>query len=224
VVVRYEGQMIAQLLLDELWDFDDPAGSERRLADAAADGGFSAGERAELMTQLARALGLQQRFDDALAVLESLRDDTDPVVRARIALEAGRLRNSAGESRQASVEFESALALARAAGHGFLEIDALHMLAIADADHGDEWARRGIAAAERATDGRTRRWLVSLYNNLGWRRFDRGEFDAALEDFQAVARWAGELGTAEQRQWAAEAIAECEAAIAARAAAGLAAP
>ncbi|WP_344754906.1 hypothetical protein [Gryllotalpicola koreensis] len=211
--------MIAQQLLDELWDFDDPAGSERRLADAAADGDLSAGERAELVTQLARALGLQQRFDDAFAALDSLRGNTDPVVRTRVALETGRLRNSAGAPAQASVAFERALALARAAGQAFLEIDALHMLAIADAERGEEWARRGIEAAERMTDARTRRWLVSLCNNLGWRRFDAGELDAALDSFRTAARWADELGTAEQRQWAAEAIAECEAAIAARAAA-----
>jgi hypothetical protein len=54
--------VITQELLDELWDFGDPAGSERRLASEAASQAHTDAERAELLTQQARALGLQERF------------------------------------------------------------------------------------------------------------------------------------------------------------------
>ena len=48
--------------LRPLWNFDDPAGSEQRFR-AAADVAEGA-ERLVLLTQVARALGLQERYDD----------------------------------------------------------------------------------------------------------------------------------------------------------------
>ena len=60
--------------LDRLWDFDDPAFSEQRFlallprARAERDGALLA----EALTQLARARGLQGRFDDADSTLRSL--------------------------------------------------------------------------------------------------------------------------------------------------------
>ena len=86
---------LAQTRLDELWDFSDAAGSEARLR-AAADAETDASTRAELQTQVARALGLQSRFDDADALLDSLTID-DAAVAARAALERGRVRNSSGD-------------------------------------------------------------------------------------------------------------------------------
>lgn len=207
--------MIPQSLLDEWWDFGDAVGSEERFARAARDENHTAAERAELLTQQARALGLQERYIEGDALLGRLVDIADPVVMTRIALERGRLRNSAGEPESATADFETALGLARSAGHEFLEIDALHMLAIADRARGGQWALRGVERAEQSTDPRTRRWLVSLWNNVGWSRFDAGRLDTALEAFREAARRAGEVGTDQQRQWAAEAVAECEAAIAA---------
>src|SRR4051812_45384216 len=56
----YDATMaIAQSLLDDLWDFSDPAGSEARLR-AAAQESTDAASRAEFQTQVARALGLQE--------------------------------------------------------------------------------------------------------------------------------------------------------------------
>ena len=58
--------------LDSLWDFDDPDGSERRFR-ALCPGrerSRAAALLAELLTQLARAEGLQRRFDDADRTLD----------------------------------------------------------------------------------------------------------------------------------------------------------
>ena len=145
-----------------------PAGSERRLASEAASQAHTDAERAELLTQQARALGLQERFDAGRALLESLGQAADAAVRTRVKLEAGRLLNSAGNADEAVIEFEDAAALARSGGLLFLEIDALHMLAIADrARSRERAAAEAIDRALAAPDDRTRRWLVSLYNNLG---------------------------------------------------------
>src|SRR3954447_2375440 len=104
---------ISQSLLDELWDFSDPGASEERLR-AAAERQTDAGSRAELQTQVARALGLQERFDEADEVLDLIRAESLPVG-VRVALERGRLRNSGGDAGAAIPLFRAA-AEAAAAG------------------------------------------------------------------------------------------------------------
>ena len=207
--------MITQQVLDELWDFNDPAGSERRFAVEAALPSHADSERAELVTQRARALGLQRRFEDGHALLESLGEPVDQVVRTRIALERGRLLNSAGRPVEAVPEFETAARTAESAGLLFLQIDALHMLAVADVKQSSEWAGQAIDLALAAPDDRTRRWLVSLFNNLGWSHFDAGRLNEALAAFAQAQEWAQRVGTEQQQVWAREAIDECAAAMAA---------
>jgi tetratricopeptide (TPR) repeat protein len=208
--------VITQKLLDELWDFDDPAGSEQRFATEEASGSHTDSERAELVTQRARALALQRRFEDGHALLDSLGDPSDAVVRIRVALETGRLLNSAGRPAEAVPEFETAARIAETADLLFLQIDALHMLAIADQTRSSEWAAQAIDRALAAPDDRTRRWLVSLHNNLGWWHFDAGRLTEALDNFQHAQEWADRVGNDQQRVWAREAIDECVAAMAAR--------
>ena len=194
-----------QAQLDELWDFEDPAASEFRLRAAAAaarsvyDGGV-------WLTQVARALGLQRRFDEALAILDSLPGD-DPEVVVRHHLERGRVFNTRGDEAEASQpEFERAHELAAASGLEHLAVDALHMIAIVvPPEEQGEWHDRAIAAAEAASDPRARQWLASLYNNAGWTRFELGHpeeslrlFEMALEERRrignerdiVIARWA----------------------------------
>jgi tetratricopeptide (TPR) repeat protein len=208
--------VITQELLDELWDFSDPAGSERRFAAGAASLAHTDAERAELLTQQARALGLQERFGAGRALLESLGDAADAAVRTRVKLETGRLLNSAGNCDEAVIEFEDAVALARAGGLLFLEIDALHMLAIADKARFRERAAEAVDRATAAPDDRTRRWLVSLYNNLGCSCSEAGDLDQALAAFLHAQEWAERVGTGQQRVWAREAVEECAAARRAR--------
>jgi tetratricopeptide (TPR) repeat protein len=208
--------VITQELLDELWDFSDPAESERRFAAEAASPARTDAERAELLTQQARALGLRERFGDGRALLDSLGPGTDPAVRTRIKLEAGRLLNSAGNPAEAVTEFEAAAELARSGGLLFLEIDALHMLAIADQARSPEWAAQAIDRTLAAPDDRTRRWLVGLYNNLGCWHSEAGDLDQALAAFVQAREWAERVGTEQQRIWAREAVEECTAARQAR--------
>jgi hypothetical protein len=63
--------MLKQETLDQWWNFDDPAGSEARFRTAAADESYDADERAELGTQLGRAIGLQGRYEEADALLDA---------------------------------------------------------------------------------------------------------------------------------------------------------
>jgi len=172
-----------QTRIDSLWDFDDPAESERRFTDAARSERGLDGEI--LTTQIARAIGLQSRFDEARALLDELPDDEDEELRVRVLLERGRLLNSGGDPRRAKPEFEMAFGAASDAGLEFLAIDALHMLAIiaAPADQ-DGLNRRALELAAGAADPRARQWRASLLNNLGWSAFDRGELSAAMALFE----------------------------------------
>lgn len=204
---------IAQSLLDDLWDFSNPAGSEARLRRAAGEQADTAA-RAELGTQVARALGLQERFAEAHEILDGI-DVSDDVVAARAALERGRLHNSAGDPERAVAYFLAAADAATAAGSVFLQVDALHMLAIAEPAEVQEWTDAALAVLEGVDDARTLRWRVSLHNNAGWAHFDAGRFGEALASFErsrdAATRW----GTPQQVSWADEAIAEARAARAA---------
>lgn len=186
--------------LDELWDFDDAAASERRLRDAIDEVPSDSTEHAELTTQLARALGLRGSFDNARALLDvvALRGSTSPVVPIRVSLERGRLLNSSGNPAAAIEHFVDALGAARAAGEDFLEVDAAHMLAIVDTDRSDEWTAHALRAVERSTEPRAQRWAGSLHNNAGWARHDSGDFAAALAEFQAASAAYSLHGTVEQ--------------------------
>ena len=167
----------------DLWDFDDPAGSERRFRAGAAAG--DGAERAVWLTQVARALGLQERYDEAHAVLDGLEAAEGPEVAVRRALERGRLRRSAGDAERARPDFQDAAALAQQAGLEELHVDALHMIALV-ADPGDQAAltEAALAVARSSTDRRARDWDASLLNNLGMAHADRGDFATALQAFE----------------------------------------
>ena len=204
---RRVAEHITQQHLDELWDFSDAAASEERFRDAVEASSEASAIRAELTTQLARAIGLQDRFDDAEAVLARI-DSGDDVVRARVLLERGRLRNSGGHPDAAVGLFEEALVAATAARHDFLAADAAHMLAIADPTQAEQWTARGLEIIAATDDARTKRWAVGLHNNVGWKLFDDGDIDGALAEFELAAAAARDYGTVDQQRWAQEAIDE----------------
>jgi tetratricopeptide (TPR) repeat protein len=201
--------MLEQETLDQLWNFDDPAQSEARFRAAIADGTYDADEQAELTTQLGRAIGLQGRFEEADALLDSI-DGEEPTVAVRVLLERGRLLNSSGHAAMAVPLFEQAAEMGDHLSEEFLAVDALHMLAIADSAHAEAWTRSALEYASTVHDARTKRWMVALHNNLGWTMHEAGRFTEALVEFQLAGQWAERVGTPQQQQWAREAIEECE--------------
>ncbi len=180
-------------LIDDLWDYGDPAGSERRFRAALAEeaGREPPTPRAlEIQTQIARALGLQRRFAAANAVLDAvhaeLSPDYPPVIRVRWLLERGRVLNSAGEPRRSVSFFDRAYVLARNIHADFYAVDATHMLAIVASDPTEalRWNETALSVAAASTDPRTRDWRGSLLNNLGWAYHDAGDFANALARFE----------------------------------------
>jgi len=195
--------------LDQLWDYADPGGSAERFR-AELSSGPAPTASAELVTQLARALGLQGRFDDADELLDGVRTEgLLAVVEVRVALERGRLRNSSGTPVEAVPLFKQALDRARPAGEEFLAVDAAHMLAIADEDKAQEWTRLALGLIQTAGDPRTARWSGALHNNLGWALHDGGDPAAALDEFSAALAAYEATGTPEQQRIARWTVARC---------------
>lgn len=225
---RLQADRLDPRQLDELWDFDDPTTSERRLESLLGTGDLPPTARAEVQTQLARALGLQGRYDDALKILDAILDAiepdhpatavpggpsaasatrTAPVMVVRVALERGRVLNSSGKPADSVELFTQALDAARGAGEDFLAIDAAHMLAIADRARAEHWTNEALRMVTASTDPRTRRWAGSLHNNAGWARHDAGDYAAALTEFEAAQSAYDMHGTAEQARVARWAVA-----------------
>jgi len=168
-----------------LWDFDDPAGSEQRLR-AVAEAATDTDDRDLLLTQVARALGLQGRYDDGHALLDD-QPGGHPEVQARVPLERGRLFRSAGDPERARPEFELAVRLASDAGLDVLHVDALHMVALV-ADPADQLAinEQALGIALASADEHARNWDASLLNNIGMVHSDAGDLDSALAAFEAA--------------------------------------
>lgn len=197
-----------------LWDFDDPAKSEAVFRErlATADGDW----RRILVTQIARSLGLQRRFDAAHATLNELESASEDGVRwahppfeseplsrwqSYALLERGRIYNSSGDKDAARPYFR------RAAEADFddLRIDAIHMLAIvAEPDEALALNEQAIREAQTSADPAARRWLGSLLNNTAWSYHDLGRFDRALELFVQALEFRleqGDAGTIRIAKW-----------------------
>lgn len=171
---------------DSLWNYDDPARTEKKFRELLPKM-KEPGPRAELLTQIARALGLQGKFEEAHAVLDEAAPLAagSPTAQVRLLLERGRAWNSSGQPETARPLFQSAWEQARAAGLDFYAIDAAHMLAIIAPPEGQiEWNQTALALATASTDRRARSWMGSLYNNLGWAYHERGAYEDALDMFE----------------------------------------
>lgn len=202
--------MLDQQTLDRLWNFEDPALSEQRFREALADPAYNTDEKAELATQLGRAMGLQERYEEADALLDSIDCEEEPTVGVRVVLERGRLLNSSGHAAMAVPLLEQAAELGDHLGEEYLTVDALHMLAKADPAHAEAWTRSALEYASTAHDRHTRRWMAGLHNSLGWMLHGAGRFIEALVEFQLAEQWAEQAGTPAQQQQAREAILACE--------------
>lgn len=165
-----------------LWDFDEPARSEQVLR-AAADIAEGA-DRLVLLTQVARALGLQEKYDEGQAILDDLVTGDDEVA-TRVSLERGRLLRSSGDPAAARPHFEAAEQIAAAAKLDALRVDAVHMLALV-ADPADRLAvnERALELAFHSKDQAARDWDASLLTNIGMVHADRGDFGEALASFE----------------------------------------
>lgn len=181
------GSATAAMDVDALRNYDDPAASEACFRETLT--GASADDALILRTQIARTLGLRQRYDEAHRELDAIEPalaaaGIEPRVRAW--LERGRTLLSSGKPTDAKPLFERAFATADAARLERLAADALHMIALAEPQVEERiaWNRRTIAYAQRAGDPRAQGWQAAAQNNIGSDLRDAKRFDESLAAFR----------------------------------------
>jgi tetratricopeptide (TPR) repeat protein len=182
----------------DLWDYADPAATEARFRGLLNEGVDGLDAELQVLTQIARALGLQRRFAEARALLDEVERRLPPepdTAHIRRLLEAGRVANSSGDPAAARPHFLAAWELARELGVDGLAVDAAHMVAIVEEEAGAlDWNERALALAGESTDPDARRWEASLLNNLGWTHHGAGRYEQALDCFERAAVLREEAG------------------------------
>ncbi len=185
---------------DKLWDYAHPDISERRfreLLPRALDS-LDLSYLAQLLTQIARAEGLQRKFEDAHKTLDRVDKalpKTDGRTLIRYLLERGRVHNSSGSVDDAKRLFLQAFDLAVKSNEDFYAVDAAHMVAIVESSENQlEWNLKALDLAENSSDERSRNWRGSLYNNIGWTYFDGREFQEALFMFEKALEFRRQQG------------------------------
>ena len=143
-----------------------------------------------IQTQIARTYSLNLEFKQAHAILDNVEKDltvlSSPILHIRYYLERGRTYNSSKVRDKAIFCFKKAISIAHENMVEELEVDALHMMGIAEEDplKQIEWNEKAIAIAENSQSKATQRWLGPLLNNTGWSVFDLKKFDKALGIFE----------------------------------------
>ncbi|MFC1572187.1 tetratricopeptide repeat protein [Candidatus Eisenbacteria bacterium] len=186
---------------NKMWNFQDPAATEAKfrelLPQAESSGNVS--YHLQLVTQIARTLGLQGKFGEAHATLDTvekqLTDDLN-VARLRYLLERGRVFNSAGSPEESKRLFLEAWKLGCDSGEDYYAVDAAHMLGIVEPPEKQlDWSSKAMAVAEASKDERARKWLGPLYHNTGMTYLDLGEYGKALTILQKDWDYRKEAGS-----------------------------
>ena len=184
----WHGGVLGRGVIDPrpLWDFDDPAASGERFLDAAEQADEP--DRTAWLTQYVRALGLQERYDEATRVLDGLASD-DPQAATYLELERGRVLRSSGRPDEARPHFEAAAATRRGrrprraprrrAAHGRARR--------ARGRAARRSTQRALAVARASTEQRARDWDASLLNNIGMTYADAGDFERGAGDVRGGA-------------------------------------
>jgi tetratricopeptide (TPR) repeat protein len=144
-------------------------------------------------------LGLQARFDEAIAVLDEVdAEPRDPITATRSSIERGRVLNSSGDSEASKPYFRVAYELACDNHLDFHAVDAAHMLGIVESpEEAAAWNDKALVLAAASTDPRAQKWEASLLNNIGWALHEAGEYELALTRFQRAIELRVAAGKAE---------------------------
>lgn len=190
--------------VDTLWDYEHPELSESRFRQLLTQIAPESPLYLELLTQIARAQGLQRHFAEAHQTLDTVQQslpETPSRATVRYLLERGRVFNSSAQLDQAQPLFLQAWELAQSLGEDFYAVDAAHMLGIAEpAERQLAWNLRALQWAEQSSDPRAKRWLGSLYNNIGWTYHTQRQYRNALTSFQQAVAWRAEQGQIREEQ------------------------
>jgi len=188
---------------DAMWDYQNPDVTEAKFKEIlpllknSAEFTYDAGYHAELLTQIARAQGLQEKFTEAHKTLdeaEKLLTEDLKTAKVRYLLERGRVYNSSGFSDKAKPLFLEAWKFGNVNNLDLYAIDAAHMMGIVVPYQQQlEWSLKALDLTEKTEDKRAKGWLGPLYNNIGWTYHDLQEYEKALELFEKALKWRREI-------------------------------
>ena len=188
---------------DAMWDYQNPDVTEAKFKEIlpllknSAEFTYDAGYHAELLTQIARAQGLQEKFTEAHKTLdeaEKLLTEDLKTSKVRYLLERGRVYNSSGFSDKAKPLFLEAWKFGNVNNLDLYAIDAAHMMGIVVPYQQQlEWSLKALDLTEKTEDKRAKGWLGPLYNNIGWTYHDLQEYEKALELFEKALKWRREI-------------------------------
>lgn len=177
---------------DSLWALGDPAVIQKRFCELLPEARALDDKSIciQLLSQLALTRAMQQKFDDAHEALQEadalLTTGDYPIARARVLLERGRVFHQAGRLAEARTGFDESFALSVSHGLDVHAVNAAHMIAIVapTVDEKITWNLRAIELAEKSDDEIARRWLGSLFNNVGQNYLESERFEDALIAFR----------------------------------------
>jgi len=179
---------------EDVWSLGDPVMIENKFREMIAEGAVDCKSTyMQILTQIALALALQKKFIEAhqtLDIAERQLDADHEIASVRILLERGRVFHQAGQLDDARHFFQRASERGAAYGCDFLAIDAAHMMAIIgqDVDEKIRWNQLAIDRTQKTQDDRARKWMGSLYNNLGQFLYESEKYkESHLAYTQALA-------------------------------------
>ena len=200
---KVDGKAIAKPPdFDKLWNNDHPGTTERRLRELlpSAFDSRDLSYFAQLLTQIAKAEGMQRRLEDAHKTLdrvEKVLSRVDHKTKVRYLLERGRLFSSSGKGDDARPLFHESLDLAIASKEDLYAVDAARMIPIIEpAEKQLQWNLKALALAEESADERAKSWLGPLYHNIGWAYFNQGMYEEALYMFEKALEFREHQGDA----------------------------
>jgi len=191
-----------QAVLSENLDFDlqwdplDPMLSEEKfrqyLQQSQSQNAENWDQQAELWCLIARAQSEQKNLSESRTSLkeaerlltekENLKDSPAKI---RWLLECGRLSLLQKSPMHARSFLSDAWKLCTESKNDFFAIDVAQMMAALETPKlQQEWVMRAIRIAEESEQLKSKRWLGSLYSNLGWKLFDHLQFEKSFEFFQ----------------------------------------
>ncbi len=189
---------------DVLWDYANPAETEVKFRQLLPQAEFMGNTSyyLQLLTQIARAQGLQRQFAEAhntLDIVAPLVQNAASLALARYLLERGRVFNSSGRPEEAVLWFQRAYQSAIAQGEEYHAIDALHMLGIAaPPSERLTWNEQALTLAEKTNNPQAQHWRGALYNNIGWTYHEAGQYEQAMAMFQRAYVFQQTTGNAKE--------------------------
>jgi len=179
---------------DAMWDYQHPDSTEIVFTEMlkgmknSSESSYDAEYHAELLTQIARTQGLQEKFTQAHTTLDSVKNmlnENMKTAQIRYLLERGRVFNISGEWEISKPLFFKAYEFGVENNLDIYTLDAAHMMGIVEPPEKQlEWNLKALKIAEETSDANCKGWLAPLYNNIGWTFHDLAEYDQALIYFQ----------------------------------------